>query len=225
MRHEAMAPWRATDDELILECVERYGPRWSKIALELPGRSVASVRNRYLRIQKGMKKRLEGSAKNRCHACGQMKLGHVCHARDAGGTFVVKPPPVRWLEPSHAQTAAELVSLFSRGTTEVEQSVSPTTQSTATPAVESQDEGDVESAQSSSSQSCSEDVPLGTSEVDVAASALATSSSDSRLFVNLSAVPSEVPPALCRRPSQEEMAAHRVLLLKKNLAVRAEFAL
>ena len=69
MRHEAMAPWRATDDELILECVERYGPRWSKIALELPGRSVASVRNRYLRIQKGMKKRLEGSAKNRCHAC------------------------------------------------------------------------------------------------------------------------------------------------------------
>lgn len=225
MRHEAMAPWRATDDELILECVERYGPRWSKIALELPGRSVASVRNRYLRIQKGMKKRLEGSAKNRCHACGQMKLGHVCHARDAGGPFVVKPPPVRWLEPSHAQTAAELVSLFSRGATDM-QSMSPTTQSTATPAVESQDEGDVESAQSSSSQSCSEDVPLGASEVDgIAASALPTSSDDSRLFVNLSAVPSEVPPALCRRPSQEEMAAHRVLLLKKNLAVRAQFAL
>mmetsp|Transcript_29727 Transcript_29727/g.70095 ORF Transcript_29727/g.70095 Transcript_29727/m.70095 type:complete len:229 (-) Transcript_29727:207-893(-) len=83
MRHEKMTAWAGHEDEAILEMVVRHGPRWSKIAEDLPGRSVASVRNRYLRIQKGVKKRSEGTAKNRCHACGQMKLGHVCHAKVA----------------------------------------------------------------------------------------------------------------------------------------------
>ena len=71
MRHEKMTAWAAVEDEAILEMVVRHGPRWSKIALDLPGRSVASVRNRYLRIQKGVKKRSEGAAKNRCHACAR----------------------------------------------------------------------------------------------------------------------------------------------------------
>ena len=69
MRHEQMSAWRPEEDNLILDLVERHGPRWGKIAVELHGRSVASVRNRYLRMQKGIKKREEGSAKNRCHAC------------------------------------------------------------------------------------------------------------------------------------------------------------
>ena len=71
MRHEKMTAWAATEDEAILEMVVRHGPRWSKIAIDLPGRSVASIRNRYLRIQKGGKKRSEGGGKNRCHACAR----------------------------------------------------------------------------------------------------------------------------------------------------------
>lgn len=63
MRHEKMTAWAGHEDEAILEMVVRHGPRWSKIAEDLPGRSVASVRNRYLRIQKGVKKRSEGTAK------------------------------------------------------------------------------------------------------------------------------------------------------------------
>ena len=58
MRHEQMSAWRPEEDNLILDLVERHGPRWGKIAVELHGRSVASVRNRYLRMQKGIKKRL-----------------------------------------------------------------------------------------------------------------------------------------------------------------------
>ena len=69
MRHEKMAAWAGHEDEAVLELVLRHGPRWSKIADLLPGRSIASVRNRYLRIQRGVKGRSEGVAKNRCHAC------------------------------------------------------------------------------------------------------------------------------------------------------------
>ena len=33
--------------------VDSLGPKWSEIVKNLPGRTVASVRNRYQRIQKG----------------------------------------------------------------------------------------------------------------------------------------------------------------------------
>ena len=78
-----MEAWMAREDEKILSLVATEGPKWSKIALELPGRSVASVRNRYLRIQKGVKKRAEGTAKNRCHACERRSAPHISQRNPA----------------------------------------------------------------------------------------------------------------------------------------------
>ena len=60
----------------------RHHRRWSKIVQLLPGRTVPSVRNRWQRLEKGRKMREEGKeSKNRCHACGQPKRGHVCYAK------------------------------------------------------------------------------------------------------------------------------------------------
>jgi hypothetical protein len=69
MRHDKMASWAGHEDEAILESVLRNGPRWSRVVEDIPGRSIASVRNRYLRIQRGAQMRSTGVAKNRCHAC------------------------------------------------------------------------------------------------------------------------------------------------------------
>ena len=95
-----MLLWTPREDEAILESVIRNGMRWKFVALAFPGRSAASVRNRYLRIQRGAKMRSEGLCKNRCNTCarlhllaiaprdrnpslralagGQIKLGHIC---------------------------------------------------------------------------------------------------------------------------------------------------
>jgi len=78
MRHEHMLAWTPEEDRYILELFEREGRKWGKIAGMLNGRSSASVRNRYLRIEKGRQLRAQGQSKNRCAACGQHKLGHVC---------------------------------------------------------------------------------------------------------------------------------------------------
>lgn len=78
MKHERMEAYGAPDDRAILDAYDRLGPKWQQIAREVPGRSVASVRNRFLRIQKGQRQRSAGIAKNRCHACGELKLGHIC---------------------------------------------------------------------------------------------------------------------------------------------------
>ncbi|EOD17071.1 hypothetical protein EMIHUDRAFT_244492 [Emiliania huxleyi CCMP1516] len=60
------------------------GRKWGRIADGLTNRSPASVRNRYLRIELGQQARRLGLAKNRCAACGQPKLGHVCSAKTSG---------------------------------------------------------------------------------------------------------------------------------------------
>ena len=152
-------------------------------------------------------------------AGGKLKIGHVCHARDAGGQYVqVRPPQVLcFAESTRVQNAAELASLFSGGAAEVQMAISPTTLSTATFASSG-------GSQDSDAQSSADEVPPGKTEVGTASSAQyeATSASNDQPFVNLSAV---MPPALGRCPSQEEMAAHRVLLLKKNPAVRAQFSM
>lgn len=50
---------------------------------------VSSVRNRWQRIEKGRKLREDGTElKNRCHACGQPKRGHICSAKLNGGPQV-----------------------------------------------------------------------------------------------------------------------------------------
>lgn len=54
---------------------------------------VSSVRNRWQRIEKGRKLREQGQElKNRCHACGQPKRGHVCYAKMRGGPQVDVQP-------------------------------------------------------------------------------------------------------------------------------------
>ena len=74
--------------------VESEGPKWKHIVKKLPGRTVSSVRNRWQRIEKGRKLREEGQEfKNRCHACGQPKRGHICTAKMRGGPQVMPPSP------------------------------------------------------------------------------------------------------------------------------------
>ena len=66
MRHENMAAWTPDEDRIILEMFETSGRKWGKIAAELSSRpnggirTSASVRNRYLRIEKGQQLRAEG---------------------------------------------------------------------------------------------------------------------------------------------------------------------
>jgi hypothetical protein len=44
--------WSSEEDQMILSCVDRMGPRWREIAPLLPGRSDDSVRNRWKRLTK-----------------------------------------------------------------------------------------------------------------------------------------------------------------------------
>lgn len=92
MRHEHMLAWTPEEDLLILRLFATEGRKWGKIAAALHGRSSASVRNRYLRIEKGRQLREEGKSKNRCAACGQHKLGHVCTVKAAAAGAPFTPP-------------------------------------------------------------------------------------------------------------------------------------
>ena len=77
-----MRAWEPEEDQTIIELLDKFGPKWSKIVQQLPGRSVSSVRNRWQRIEKGRKLRMFGQeSKNRCQQCGEPKRGHVCMAR------------------------------------------------------------------------------------------------------------------------------------------------
>lgn len=77
-----MRAWEPEEDQTIIELLDKFGPKWSKIVQQLPGRSVSSVRNRWQRIEKGRKLRMAGQeSKNRCQQCGEPKRGHVCMAR------------------------------------------------------------------------------------------------------------------------------------------------
>ena len=80
--HEFMKAWEPEEDQIIMEMLDRLGPKWSKIVQRLPGRTVSSVRNRWQRIDKGRRLREAGhESKNRCQQCGKPKRGHVCMAR------------------------------------------------------------------------------------------------------------------------------------------------
>ena len=93
-KHENMQAWSPEEDTIILDMHIELGPSWSKIVQRLPGRTVSSVRNRWQRIEKGRKQREAGvPSKNRCHACGLPKRGHVCQAKLGGGPNVVMGPP------------------------------------------------------------------------------------------------------------------------------------
>ena len=78
-RHDHWATWTPQEDCLIIEMIAKVGPRWRSIAQHLPGRSVASIRNRWLRIEHGQRVQLHApSSKVRCVHCGEPRRGHVC---------------------------------------------------------------------------------------------------------------------------------------------------
>lgn len=200
MRHEKMAAWLPEEDKAILRLVEAHGPQWSQIAHELEGRSVAAVRNRYLRMQKGARRRAEGSAKNRCHACGQMKLGHVCLVRTANG------PQVQIARPQPTLPAPPKLPMPPPGDPEAALFY----------AMETLDD-DVDDSPSESSASSSASAPSPLTELagEDAAGALKLGGPPGFAVDAAGALKLEVP-ALVRRPSPEEVAASVLLFAREG---------
>ena len=69
-KHMSRRKWTPREDRVLLALVASLGSRWSQIRMAFPNRSVASTRNRWLRIEKGYMRR--------CVFCVQSKCGHVC---------------------------------------------------------------------------------------------------------------------------------------------------
>ena len=65
--HENMQTWQPEDDLTILRLHGEIGPKWQQIAEHLPGRSTASIRNRFQRLEQVRKLR-EAQASRRCEA-------------------------------------------------------------------------------------------------------------------------------------------------------------
>jgi len=72
MGKQEMVQWMPEDDVRLMELVKQHGPQWNLIDKSFPTRTVASVRNRYLRMN------YKGITKNKCKLCGQLKRGHIC---------------------------------------------------------------------------------------------------------------------------------------------------
>lgn len=101
--HEIMKAWEPEEDQLIMDLVSSIGFKWKNILENFPGRTAASLRNRYARIKKGEKLIAEGaSLKNKCHACGEIKRGHICKARlkDPKARFTAPVVPVKRVQDS-----------------------------------------------------------------------------------------------------------------------------
>jgi len=96
--------WTVEEDLKFLKLVEKHGKRWSKIAMQLPGRTDNGVRNRWNRMEKAQAQRMQNGVDNgyRCRRCGQPKRGHICAALTQG-----EQPEGEELE----QKAAELTAL------------------------------------------------------------------------------------------------------------------
>ena len=70
--HEVFSKWSGKETALLLANVDKYGNQWKK--MDINGRSVSSIRNRWVRLtSKHIKK-----GKNKCLKCGMMKRGHIC---------------------------------------------------------------------------------------------------------------------------------------------------
>ena len=157
-----------------------------------------------------------------------MKLGHMCRAKLGGGPHVELGPPVGL----SVQPAAHVLV---DGRPTLDSALDVEQCGPALAAIERLDDPDCSVASSSatayvgpsppavSTASALHQLPAGVADFDLRAGATEPQDSDmqgpgQRMVVPLSAV--------ChRQPSQEdEMAAHRVLLLKKNPAIRREFS-
>lgn len=90
-RRETARNWTADEDHLLRSMVQTEGPNWGLITDTLNTnfvyehkRTIASTRNRHLRLMSGEKELATGQFKNRrgrpnrCLKCGLFKKGHVC---------------------------------------------------------------------------------------------------------------------------------------------------
>lgn len=78
--------WTPEEDMVILNVYAQWGPRWQLIVDRLPGRTIASVRNRWQRVERGRRARESGTpSRNRCQHCHQLKRGHICFAKLGSG--------------------------------------------------------------------------------------------------------------------------------------------
>ena len=84
--------WSMEEDLFIMDQVERFGKRWSKIAAQMPGRTDNGVRNRWNRMEKAQTLRTKHGAEHgyRCRGPGarsapRSRLGarFGAHARPA----------------------------------------------------------------------------------------------------------------------------------------------
>jgi len=84
-RHEHMRSFSREEDILMFASIERNqtarGISWIKVAEEMGKtneRTPAMLRNRFYRYKLGKIAAKEGTARNRCAACGEIKSGHDC---------------------------------------------------------------------------------------------------------------------------------------------------
>ena len=109
--HENMQTWQPEDDLTILRLHGEIGPKWQQIAEHLPGRSTASIRNRFQRIQRGQAKAAAEAASgaplkgNRCTVCGQIKKGHICVGKLDDGSSSLTTAAAAAPGPSSAASA------------------------------------------------------------------------------------------------------------------------
>jgi len=79
-QHSAMRAWDYEEDAQLILAVQKMGRRWMVIAATFPDRTEAMCRNRYARMS--APKRAGAKPRNRCNACGELKKGHSCRARN-----------------------------------------------------------------------------------------------------------------------------------------------
>lgn len=106
--HDYMRAWEPEEDALILKLVGEIGTKWKTINKNLVNRTTSSVRNRYARIKRGEKLIQEGAAlKNRCHACGEIKRGHICKAklRDGAAKLALPVAPATPVQPGASSSS------------------------------------------------------------------------------------------------------------------------
>ena len=82
MGFQIMVPFTAEEDVLMEELVKIHGQKWRRISKHFPGRTIGSLRNRWIRRKNGAKAAKDGKTKNRCMLCGKVKRGHICKLKN-----------------------------------------------------------------------------------------------------------------------------------------------
>jgi len=122
MRQPNMRSWTPEEDSVIMRIQSTEGRRWGLIAQALENRSSAAVRNRWIRIENGEALRGVGKSKNRCTACGEKKLGHICgkkfakalNSKSGFPSAMASPMPICTVNPG-PRPAFDLRSAFPLG--------------------------------------------------------------------------------------------------------------